>query len=114
MISMLLLGSQMICRYLGGKNECHAHNYYIYFIEMFSPVLVPWDFFFVFGYHCDVHSRTVVLLESPVGILMAFIFIKWHRCRGKIVIRALELVTRLDPDALAMSHRRPVGSRRVA
>ena len=30
----------MICRYLWGKNECHAHNYYISFIEMFSPVLV--------------------------------------------------------------------------
>ena len=65
----------------------------------------------MFGYHCNVHSRTGVLLESPVGILMAFIFIKWHRCRGKIVIRALELVTSLDPDALALSHRR---SRRVA
>ena len=32
-------------------------------------------------------------------ILMTFIFIKWHRCRGKIVIRALELVTTLDPGA---------------
>lgn len=30
-------------------------------------------------------------------ILMTFIFIKWHRCRGKIVIRALELVTSLEP-----------------
>lgn len=42
------------------------------------------------------------------------IYFYTERCRRKIVIRALELDTSLDPDALALSHRRPVRSRRVA
>ena len=43
-----------------------------------------------------------------------YFYTEWQRCRRKIVIRALELDTSLDPDALALSHRRSARSRRVA